>query len=96
MLEPRFPLELKVIPRVVDDLVEGRGFGVPSPKVLELPPGFLPRVAPEHTGLFGEVRLVGVLELVRSADRVQIRLQGEPYVRVWVLDLLGDVRLPLG
>ena len=69
MLEPRLPLELKVISRVVDDLVEGRGFGVPSPIVLELLPGFFPRVTPEHTGLFGEVRLVGVLELVRSTDR---------------------------
>ena len=69
MLEPCLPLELKVIPRVVDYLVEGRGFGVPSPIVLELLPGFLPRVSPEHTGLFGEVRLQGVLELVRSADR---------------------------
>jgi len=35
MLEPRFPLELKVIPRVVDDMVEGRGFGGTSPVVLE-------------------------------------------------------------
>ena len=69
MLEPRFPLELKVIPRVVDDLVEGRGFGGTSPVVLELILCLFPRVTPEHTGLFGEVRLVGVLELVRSTDR---------------------------
>ena len=68
MLEPRFPLELKVIPRVVDDLVEGRGFGVPSPIVLEVLPGFLPGVSPEHTGLFGKGRLEGVLDLGRSAD----------------------------
>ncbi len=81
---------------MVDDLVERRGFGVMSPLVLELILCLFPRVAPEHTGLFGEIRLVAVWELVRSTDRVQIRLQGESYVRVWVLDLLGDVRLPLG
>ena len=104
MLEPRFPLELKVIPRVVDDLVEGRGFGVPSPKVLELPPGFLPRVAPEHTGLFGEGRLEGVLDLGRSADRDSGQASGRAgclrsrvlYVRVGTPDLLGDARLTLG
>jgi hypothetical protein len=33
LLEPRLPLELEVIPRVVDDLVEGRGFGGASPVV---------------------------------------------------------------
>ena len=54
---------------MVDDLVEGRGFGVPSPIVLELLPGFLPRVAPEHAGWFGQVRLKGVLDSGRSADR---------------------------
>ena len=69
MLEPRFPLELKVIPRVVDDLVEGRGFGGTFSAVLELILCLLPRVAPEHTGLFGEVRLKGVLDYDRSADR---------------------------
>jgi hypothetical protein len=57
MLEPSLPLELKVIPGVVDDLVEHRGFGGTSPVVLELLPCLLPRVAPEHTGLFGEGRL---------------------------------------
>ena len=36
MLEPRLPLELEVIVRMVDDLVEGRGFGGASPVVLEL------------------------------------------------------------
>ena len=47
---------------MVDYLVEGRGFGGTSPVVLELLLCFLPRAAPEHTGLFAEVRLVGVLE----------------------------------
>jgi hypothetical protein len=37
--------------------------------VLELLLCLLPRVAPEHAGWFGEVRLVGVSELGRSADR---------------------------
>ena len=69
MLEPRLPLELEIVPRVVDSLVEGRGFGGTSPVVLEFILCLFPRVAPEHTGLFGEVRLVGVLELVRSTDR---------------------------
>lgn len=36
MLKPCLPLELEVIPRVVDDLVKGRGFGGTSPVVLEL------------------------------------------------------------
>jgi hypothetical protein len=101
MLEPRFPLELKVLPRVVDDLVEGRGFGGTSLVVLELILCLFPRVSPEHTGLFGEVRLVGVLELVRSTDRGLGQASGramclqsrEPYVHVWALDLLGNVRL---
>ena len=63
---------------MIDDLVEGGGFGGMSPVVLEFILCLFPRVAPEHTGLFGEVRLVGVWELVRSTDRVQIRLQEEP------------------
>ena len=46
MLEPRLPLELKVISRVVDDLVEGRGFGGTSLVVLELILCLFPRVAP--------------------------------------------------
>ena len=50
MLEPRPPLELKVIPTVVDYLVEGRGFGGTSPVVLEFILCLFPRVAPEHTG----------------------------------------------
>ena len=89
---------------MVDDLVEGRGFGVPSSIVLELLPGFLPGVSPEHTGLFGEVRLVGVLELVRSTDRDSGQASGRAgclrsrvlYVRVGTPDLLGDARLTLG
>ena len=54
---------------MVDDLVEGRGVGGASPVVLEPLLSFLPRVTPEHAGWFGEGRLQGVLELVRSADR---------------------------
>lgn len=50
VLEPGLPLELKVIPRVEDYLVEGRGFGGASPVVLELLLCLLPGVAPEHTG----------------------------------------------
>jgi hypothetical protein len=104
VLELRLPLELKVIARVVDYLVEGRGFGGTSSAVLELILCLLPRLAPEHTGLFGEVRLVGVLELVRSTDRdlgqaserAMCLQSREPYVHVWALDLLGNVRLPLG
>ena len=92
---------------MVDYLVEGRGFGGASSVVLELLLCLLPRVAPEHTGWFGEERLVGVLELGRSEDRdsgqasgrsgraVRLRSRGL-YVRVWALDLLGDGRLTLG
>ena len=57
MLEPRLPLEHKVIPRVVDDLVEHRGLWSSSPVVLELLLRLLPRVAPEHTGEFGDIGL---------------------------------------
>jgi len=67
-LKPRFPLELKVISRVVDYLVEGRGFGCSSPVVLELILCLLPRVAPEHTGLFGQGRLGVASELARRAE----------------------------
>ena len=89
---------------MVDDLVEGRGFGGTSLVVLELILCLLPRVAPEHTGLFGEVRLQGVLELVRSTDRDSgqasgraVRLRSrEQYVHVGTPDLLGDGRLALG
>jgi hypothetical protein len=35
-LKPGLPLDGEVVPRVVDDLVEGRGFGGTSPVVLEL------------------------------------------------------------
>ena len=89
---------------MVDDLVEGRGFGGTSLVVLELILCLFPRVAPEHTGLFGEVRLVGVLELVRSTDRDSGQASGRAgclrsrvlYVRVGTPDLLGDARLTLG
>jgi hypothetical protein len=37
--------------------------------VLELRLCLFPRVAPEHAGWFGEVRLKGVLDVGRSADR---------------------------
>ena len=69
MLEPCLPLELEVIPRMEDYLVEGRDFRGTSPVVLELPFRFLPRIAPEHAGWFGKVMLVIVLELERRADR---------------------------
>ena len=69
VLELGFPLELEVVSGVVDDLVEHRGFRCASPVMLELFLCLLPRVAPEHTGWFGELRLVGVLDLGRSADR---------------------------
>jgi len=104
VLEPCLPLDGEVIPRVVDDLIEGRGFGGASPVVLELIFCLFPRVAPEHTGWFGEVRLVVVLELCRSADRdsgqasgraMRLRSRGL-YVRVWALDLLGEARLTPG
>ncbi len=50
VLEPGLPLELKVVPGVVDDLVEQRGFWCTSPVVLELLLCLLPYVAPEHAG----------------------------------------------
>ena len=85
-------------------LVERRGFGRASPVVLELILCLLPRVAPEHTGLFGEGRLEGVLDLGRSADRDSGQVSGRAgclrsrvlYVRVGTPDLLGDARLTLG
>ena len=55
MLEPCLLLDGEVIPRVVDDLVEGRGFGGTSPVVLELLLCLLPGVAPEHAGEFGDI-----------------------------------------
>jgi len=55
MLEPCLPLELEVIPRVEDYLVEQRGFGSSSPVVLKPRLCLFPRVAPEHTGEFGEL-----------------------------------------
>ena len=50
MLEPGLPLELEVIPGVVDDLVEHRGFLCTPPVVSELLLCLLPYVAPEHAG----------------------------------------------
>jgi len=101
VLELRFPLELEIVLRVVDDLVEGRGFGGTSPVVLERLLCFLQRVTPEPTGLFGEARLAGVLKLEMSADRgsgqdsgraMRLRLP-RLYVRVGTPDLLVDVQL---
>ena len=54
---------------MVDDLVEGGGFGGTTPVVLELILCLFPRVTPEHAGWFGQVRLKGVLDSGRSADR---------------------------
>ena len=82
MLEPSLPLELEIVPRVVDDLVQGRGFGGASPVVLELRLCLFPRVAPEHAGWFGEERLIGVLELGRSADRESGQVSGRA-MRLW-------------
>ena len=104
MLEPYLPLELEVIPRVVDDLVEHRGFGGAPPVVLELLLCLLPRVAPEHTGWFGEMRLVGVLESGRIADRDSgqasgraVRLRSRAlYVRVGAPNQAVEERLALG
>ena len=53
---------------MVDDLVKHRGFRCSPPVVLELRLCLFPRVAPEHAGWFGEVRLVVVLELCRITD----------------------------
>ena len=83
---------------MVDDLVEGRGFGSSSPVVLELHLCLFPRVAPEHTGWFGDVRLVVVLELCRITDgdsgqesgRVMRLRSGKGYVDVTATDCLGD------
>ena len=61
---------------MVDDLVEGGGFGGTSPVVLELILCLLPRVAPEHAGWFGEVRLVGVVKWGRGRKGIQVRFQG--------------------
>jgi hypothetical protein len=89
---------------VVDDLEEHRGFRCSPPVVLELLFCFLPCVAPEHTGLFEQGRLGGVLELVRSAGRDSGQASGRAmhrrsqglYVGVGVLDLLGDARFTPG
>ena len=63
MLELGLPLELEVVSGVVDDLVEHRAFRCVSPVVLEVLRCFLPRVAPEHAGWFGESQIRGALEL---------------------------------
>ena len=80
MLEPRLPLELKVIPRVVDDLVEGRGFGGTSPVVLELILCLFPRVAPEHARWFGDSRNSGALELEWLQIGIQASFQGDVHI----------------
>ena len=89
---------------MVDDLVKGRGFGGASPVVLELRLCLFPHVAPEHAGLFAEVRLIGVLELGRIADRDSGKASGSAmrlrssrlYVRVATSDLQGDGRFTPG
>jgi hypothetical protein len=66
--------------------------------VLELLLCFLPRVAPDHTGLFEQGRLGGVLELGRSAERDSGQASGRAmhlpsqglYVGVGVLNWQGD------
>ena len=50
--------------------------GCTSPVVLELILCLLPRVAPEHAGWFGEVRLVGVVKWGRGRKGIQVRFQG--------------------
>ncbi len=63
-----------------------------------------PPVAPDHTGLFGQGRLGGVLELGRSAERDSGQASGRAmhlpsqglYVGVGALDLLGDARFTPG
>jgi hypothetical protein len=88
---------------VVDDLIEHRGFRCSSPVVLELRLCLFLRVAPEHAGWFGKVRLVGVSELGRSADRDsgqdsgrKARLRSrELYVRVGAPNLLANEQLAL-
>ena len=103
MLEPSLPLELEVIPGVVDDLVKGRGFRSPSPVVLQLLLRLLPRVAPEHAGWFGEVRLGVVSELGRRAEGDSGQTSGRAVylrsfglsVRIWALDVPGDARRTL-
>ena len=88
---------------MVDDLVEHRGFGGTSPVVLELLPCLLPRVAPEHTGWFGEVRLGVVSELGRRAEGDSGQTSGRAVylrsfglsVRIWALDVPGDARRTL-
>ena len=82
MLESGLPLELEVVPRVEDYLVEGRCFGGASPVVLELLLCLLPRVAPEHTGELGDLE---IKLLVRQGTGVeperQLRMLGTRYPR---------------
>jgi len=59
---------LDVIPGVVDELIEGRGFRCAFPIVLEFLLYHLPRVAPEHAGWLGKLRL-GIEEKVQSVLR---------------------------
>ena len=57
------PTGTGVVPGVVADLVEHRGFRCTSPVVLELLFCLRPYVAPEHTGWSGRDRGGGVLEV---------------------------------
>ena len=80
MLKPGLPLELEVVPRVVHDLVEHRSFRCSPPVVLELLLCLLPRVAPEHAGLFGESRNWGALELGWLRIGIPASFQGDVHI----------------
>ena len=56
---------------VDDDLVEGRSFGGTSPVVQELLVCLFTRVAPEHTGEFGELGIKLSVKRVDPWDRCQ-------------------------
>ncbi len=62
---------------MVHDLVECRAFRCASPVVLKLLRCFLPRVAPEHAGWFGESRNWGALELGRLRIGIPASFQGD-------------------
>ena len=57
-----------------DDLVEGGVFGGTSPVVLKLILFLLPRVAPEHTGEFGEVGIKLSVQRVGGESELQLRM----------------------
>jgi hypothetical protein len=65
---------------VVHDLVECRAFRCASPVVLEVLRCFLPRVAPEHAGLFGESRIWAALELGRLRIGIPASFQGAVHI----------------